>query len=91
MPAFRLLPLLLLAACASDAPRWERPNMIPAIRDRDLADCRLLAPPAVLPVPMPIVAGQPPRPHATEATREAEAVDRCMRGKGYRLVPAPSA
>lgn len=100
----RLLPLsaLLLATglAGCGAVEWRKPGADEAALTQDLHSCqreaqvnisRLYGPP--MPVQGPLVdpryGAEPLRPTpADRMLQEQQAVERCMRGRGYTLVPA---
>ena len=96
----KLIPLLvaaLLAGCGE--MHWAKPDGDSSSAARDEANCRAAASAAVQRQygPPSLNVGHPdprfgadtskPAP-ADRAVLEAQAVDRCMRAKGYALVPA---
>ena len=95
LPLFALVSALVLAACGG--VRWQKPGGDEPALARDLTNCRALAhekaaragniglPPAASDPRF----GAPSGPtQAEQMLQEQQAVDACMRGKGYALVPA---
>jgi hypothetical protein len=96
----RLIPVLaalLLAGCGE--LRWARPDGDASALARDEAGCRAAARESVqrqYGPPVPAYTRSDPRfgadtgqpSPADRQLLESQAVDRCMRGKGYALVPA---
>ena len=79
----------LLAACAAGTSQWDKPGAAQAAIDEDMQKCRVEARLA----PEPRVAGPSPTSSSTPLVdrgqerdhQEAQAVRRCMEGKGYRV------
>jgi uncharacterized protein with von Willebrand factor type A (vWA) domain len=83
---------LVLAACASSAPQWEKPGATAASMQEDSDQCRSLA----ILSPMPQHYAPPPSGAATVssaitmrqeqlAAHESEQFQKCMTDKGYRI------
>ena len=93
IPLTLMKPLLVvlfaaaLAACASDAPRWQKPGASQAAADEALQDCRVKARlnPQMNPGALEPRGGGTPGLDRIEDRDRAEvgAIDRCMREKGY--------
>lgn len=76
-----------LAACSSQAPRWEKAGATPAQADEALQDCRVKArlnPQMNQGALEPRGGGTPGLDRIEDRDRaELGAIDRCMREKGY--------
>jgi hypothetical protein len=92
---FAIVPALpaLLAGCAGGGVRWQKPGAVEADVARDLSACRKeTAARYGAPGASGLYSPTDPRfgpltPSPAEAQmQQAEAVGRCMRGKGYDLV-----
>lgn len=91
-----ILILALVTGCAE--LRWSRPGVDPDTLARDQAGCRALASDTVMrrygpptPIQRPDARFGPETSLPGPADRqmlEQQALDRCMREKGYALVPA---
>ena len=90
-----LLSLLALSACAD--VRWAKPGVDAAELERDLAACRSLAADraarqGALAPPSPVLDpkfGSMPGPTPMDLrVQERQHEERCMRAKGYSLVPS---
>jgi len=80
----------LLAACAADAPGWQKAGASESAMNEDLQQCRVqarLAPdPAILTAPSPQQSGAPMMDRGQERdAKEAQDVRACMQGRGYSL------
>jgi hypothetical protein len=91
---FAILPALLVAACGE--MRWTKPGGSDADVNADLANCRAAAHASIerslgprLPQTSQGRMGNAPidPSPADRQMREQQAVDSCMREKGYQLVP----
>jgi len=84
---------IALASCAAGSMRWQKADADEAAVARDLSDCRKLAqsrygPPGAVGSPFDPRFG-PTGPSPAESQMQiADAVGRCMRGRGYDLAPA---
>ena len=94
LPFFALVLALVLAACSQ--LEWRKPGGDGTALARDLTNCRALAHDKAaragnIGLPPPVSDprfGPPPGPSlAEQRLQEQQAVDACMRGKGYALVP----
>lgn len=83
-----LLPLL--AACAGNAPTWQKPGASESALNEDLQQCRVqarLSPdPSILASPSPQTSGTPMMDRGQERdAKEAQQIRTCMQAKGYSL------
>ena len=86
------LVALVLAACASSAPQWEKPGATAASMQEDSDQCRSLASLAPMPqhyAPAPSGAATVSSAMITRqeqlAAHESEQFQKCMTDKGYRV------
>lgn len=80
----------LLAACAANAPTWQKAGASESALNEDLQQCRVqarLAPEAsIAALPTPAQSGSPMLDQSQERdAKEDQQVRACMQGKGYRL------
>ena len=80
----------LLAACAGNAPTWQKAGASESATNDDLQQCRVqsrMAPDhSVLALPTPNQSGSPMMDRGKDRdAKEAQDVSACMQGKGYSL------
>jgi hypothetical protein len=96
----KFIPILVLLVTGCGEVRWAKPDGDASTLAQDQASCRAAASEQIqrqYGPPTPVVSGtsdprygaDPGRPsQADRMLLVSQAVDRCMRGRGYALVPA---
>ena len=88
-PSYVVLLLPLAAACASNAPQWERAGASPSATSEAMQECRMasrMAPEPALGTPTPRSMGTPGMDRMEERDgREAAQFQKCMMDKGYSV------
>jgi hypothetical protein len=85
----RPILVMLLAACSSAAPRWEKPGAGAGAVDEAMQDCRVqasLSPQQHLGAPTPRSGGTPAIDRIEDRqSREAQQFQKCMQDRGFSI------
>lgn len=87
-PAYGWLTVPLLAACAAGTPQWEKAGAGQTAIDEELQRCRVearLSPQTRVAGPTASTSGTPLDRGQERDSQEAQQIQKCMEGKGYRL------